>query len=193
MHATLDRRRGGHILYNVIQRAQLLVTMLVIAGLLASACTLTRRGGSDPVVVPATAIPTFVGTPRLPPTAEPTPTATPVTNLGGAQAELLVWTQIATCAAEIARSTGAAVDASFASTYTRESGTWLVEASSQDLRLRFGTWEVADGTGVVTPVDQVSNTIATPGVVCDQPEAFLAEHLTPPRLATVTPHPHSHS
>ncbi|MCH8297988.1 MAG: hypothetical protein IH873_07970 [Chloroflexi bacterium] len=112
-----------------------------------------------------------------------------MTNLARDEVELLVWGRIASCAGQIAASTQTEVRTSLASTYDEDSGIWLVEASIEGLELSLGVWEVADTVGLATPFDQVSKTIAGPETVCDAPEAFLTQGLTPPSLATVTPAP----
>ena len=188
----MTRQRGGNIIYQVIRRPKLFLAAALLAAVVAGACTLTGGGRTPPdEVVKATPIPTFVATPRLPPTDLPAPTPTPVTNLGRDEVEFLVWGRIASCAGQIAASTQTDVHASLTSTYDEDSGTWLVEASIEGLRLSLGVWEVADTAGLVTPFDQVSKTIAGPEIVCDAPEAFLAQGLTPPSLSTLTPTPFS--
>ena len=87
----MTRQRGGNILYQVIRRPKLFLAAALLAAVVTSACTLTGGGGKPPAeVIEATSIPTFVATPRLPPTDLPAPTPTPVTDLGRDEVELLV-------------------------------------------------------------------------------------------------------
>ena len=149
--------------------------------------------GSPPSqeVVSATPIALPTPTARPPATPTPAPVPTPVTTLRQSGAEALVWSQVRTCAGQVALSNDTGVSVEFSSTYSVEDETWLVEASTEDARLSFGHWEVTDATGLVTPGDEVAGAIASGGVTCTEPRALLAGGLTPPLFPapTATPAP----
>ena len=169
-------------------RRPTLCTILVLAiSITLGACVLDRGAAPNPRVSPATPVPTIAPTPRLVSTPLPPPTPAPVTRLGRAGAELLVWEQVRSCAEAVARSAKSKVDVEFAPTYEAESGKWLLEVSSQALGLSFGRWAVVDATGQVAADDRVAQGIATPDMLCQRPEAFVAGRLTPPLLIATGP------
>ena len=151
-----------------------------------TACNFTGDGGL--LVVPATPIPTIAATPRPLPTSTPLPTIAP-TVLDRAVVESIVWEQVSACAGQIAQASLREIQVILEVSYTHESATWLVEASIQEPGLELGVWEVADRTRFVTPADLLSTKIASPEVACGVPGAYLAQRLTPPLLAVITPTP----
>ncbi len=160
-----------------------------MAALFSGGCLLDSGSAPGQQVVPATSvvIPTLTARPVATPTPRPTPT--PVTVLGRNGAEALVWNLVRPCANQIAVSSATEVAVEFSSTYTVDTGTWLVEASMQDSSLSFGRWSVSDGAGEVTPVDPVAVAMASDGVICARPNALLAVGATSPLFPTVTPIP----
>ena len=161
------------------------IAVVVLATLVLGACLLDRGTAPGSTVVRATPIPTFT------PSLRPTPTPTPITNLSRTGAELLVWRQISSCADQVALSTQTRAEVAFVSTYEAEQMSWVVKASSEDLGLTFGLWEVSDGTSLVAPMDEVARDIASPGILCERPSASLAMGATPPLISAPTPTPTS--
>ena len=153
-----------------------------IIAILSGGCLLDGGSAPSQEVVPATPVAPTV-------TARPQATPTPVTDLGQSGAEALIWSQVRTCAGQVALSNGAEVAVAFDSSYSVADETWLVEASTKDARLSFDLWAVADATGLVTPMDDVAAVIDSDGVICAEPRALLAVGLTPPLFPTATPLP----
>ena len=187
------------------------IVALVLVVVLSGACDLVGLGGDDATPTPIRPRPTPppVSSPESSPTPEPIatetplPTATPVPNLGRREVERLVWSNVSSCAEQLARAgqgtgpeaggvdTGVTViiEVVISSRYSPAANTWLVEVSNNEPALTFGIWEVVDTTGQVIPLDDVALSIATPGATCGLPSAYLATSLTPPRLLMATPTP----
>ena len=70
-----------------------------------------------------------------------------------------MWSRIRGCAEQLAGGTGAQISVGFTTTYSAEEGTWLVEALSKVAALSFGTWQVMDPSGAVSPRDEVAQSI----------------------------------
>ncbi len=189
----------------VIHRGLIYPALALLAAFVSGACLLNSGSAPRQEVVSATPVALPTPTARPPATSSPTPTRPPVTNLGRSGAEALVWSRMHPCADQIVSSEGSGDNSgdssgdgsggtvAFTSTDSVESETWLVEASTGDSGLSFGRWEVADATGLVTPVDQVASaiaaTIASDAAICARPAALLARGLTPPLFPTSTPTP----
>ena len=161
----------------MVRRSAAYLFLAILTVLILDACLLD--GGTEPpTLVSATPIPTYIPLPL------PTPSPTPVTNLSRARAEQLVWMQVRSCADQLGRATESRVEVALTSNYGVSEETWEVEASSQALELTLGLWEVDDASGVVTDLDEVARSIASPGILCGQPQSSLAAGLTPPVFST---------
>jgi hypothetical protein len=94
--------------------------------------------------------------------------------------ERLVFQSIQPCADEVSLQGEETVDVIFSATYSPREGRWLVEASSADEVLTFGTWKVQDDTGELGPLDGVAQSIAARKGTCVGPVAHIAQGMTPP-------------
>ncbi|MCH7607965.1 MAG: hypothetical protein IIC94_05295 [Chloroflexi bacterium] len=186
---------------------------LVAAGfLLLAACNPFGGGGSgggtlsrsESIIATATARgPAPTPTPTVPaePTATPfpTPTPTPSPTVARALAESLVWSEVSSCAEQVA-SPGAAegggavaaetVDVSvvFESSYDAVNLRWIVDVVTNDDRLSFGQWAVADvASPSATPRDATAGRIAAGITRCALPNALLDDVPTPPLFLPADP------
>ena len=125
------------------------------------------------------------------PTAVPTPTATPIpaSKLTETDVERLIFQMVRSCADSVSASRETPVQVAFATTYNLNAGKWTIVVTSVDETLSLGRWQVVDGTGQVTPLDDVARAISPPGTTCNDPVAVLATGGSPPLVATHTPTP----
>ena len=171
-------RRLGPEERKTFRRGTVYSFLAIVTSLVLGACLLDSGTTPASTVVPATPIPTYTPSPL------PTPSPTPLTNLTRARAEQLVWMQVRSCADQLGRPTQSRVEVALTSNYGPEDKTWVVAASSQALGLTLGLWEVKDATGAATDLDEVAGSIASPGILCGQPESSLAAGMTPPVFST---------
>ena len=152
--------------------------------LLLSACP-SPGGGADTIAavtpsVKQTPTPIPEASPTVAPTETPEPTATPAPTRKDTEVENRVLLAIMTCAGQLAAATGSTISPDFETTYDSIDGTWRIDAFSKTPALTFGTWNVDDDTGAVTPEDGTAQGISTPDLQCLPALARRARGRTPP-------------
>ena len=185
---------------------------LVSAGfLLLAACNPFGGGGngggtlsrSESIIATATArgpVPTPTATVPAEPTATPLPTPTPTPSPTVAQplAESLVWSEVSTCAEQLATASelgegeaaaaavATEVNVVFESSYDAANLRWIVDVVTNDDLLSFGQWAVADqASPSVTPRDATAGRIAGGTTRCALPNALLDDVPTPPLFRAI--------
>jgi len=168
---------------------------LLLAGVaflvILSACQ-SPGGGADPVAAATPSVertPTPTPEPRstVAPTETPEPTATPAPTRRDTDVENLVLLTIMTCAGQLAAATGSTIAPDFETTYDSIDGNWRIDAFSKTPALTFGTWNVNDDTGAVTPEDGTAEGISTPDLQCLPALARRARGRTPPLFGPPSP------
>jgi len=177
-------------LYMTMTRLTILLALMAIAALL-GACSFLPGGNAQPT-------PTSISGPTPPPRPTPAPTVTPVPTVTATPTPIpppalkltlddvrqLVFLQVRSCADQVstASATAAKVAVIVTSTYGKEQGQWVSEATSNDGKLSFGRWGVVDATGEVSPLDGTAKSVAMPETICTEPLATLVKQPSPPKL-----------
>ena len=121
------------------------------------------------------------------PTATPTATPAPVHTEN--EAESAVWAIVGVCADRLSADEGTQIAMRFSTNHSPDDGGWLVRAFSRDPALDFGEWIVFEPSGVVSPLDNVAESIDDPSLLCTLPTSVFASGNTPIQFATPTPTP----
>ena len=118
--------------------------------------------------------PTPVPTPEATPVPSVTATPTPITNLTPAEVKLLVFQMINNCANQVSEERAAAVVVDVTVLGLEDGQRWLTEATGDEGAMTFGSWQVVDATGEVTPSNELANRIVSLVVSCADPVAVLS-------------------